>query len=157
MKRIIKWAKQCYICSDEMKLGLLIHCCICVWISRCIFGGFEWINIFRDFWKRISHSSNRSCWVSPTFPVPSKGTWNNAYKWASHVVSQISCKLEFPLKLVWYTMIILLYFRLRFDQSIVNTEFRLHLFLESYQNTANLYSLRIMNHFINIFKAQNWM
>jgi hypothetical protein len=42
-------------------------------------------------------------------------------------------------------------FSLRFGHSIVNTAYRLRLFLKSYQNTANFYSLRIINHFRNIF------
>jgi len=47
-------------------------------------------------------------------------------------------------------------FSLKFDHSIVNTEFSLHLFLKSHQNTANFYSLRIINHFRDVFNSQNW-
>jgi hypothetical protein len=47
-------------------------------------------------------------------------------------------------------------FSLKFDHSIVNTEFSLHLFFKSNKNIANFYSLRIIKRFRNVFKSQNW-
>jgi len=159
MKLIIKWANTLLQLQWRDEIGAvdgLLN--VCTNFQRYIFFSGLWVNkhIQRlmkekipEFLSLLLNFNTLFLFHQKAVSTPRKSRSVTWYR--KSYVNWISSKT----RLVYHDHFVI--FSLRFDHSIVNTEFRLHLFFFlNHIKSPISYSLRIINHFRNIFWSQNW-